>query len=52
MAIKHLFSVSLQDGCLTRFQLASLAAALSMDDKHQHASNTKYTQKFINLMRQ
>lgn len=45
MAIKHLLSVSLEDGCLTRFQLANLAATLSTDDKHQHASNTKYTQK-------
>jgi len=41
MAIKHLLSVSLQDGCLTRFQLASLAAPLSTDDKHQHASTHK-----------
>jgi hypothetical protein len=52
MAIKHLLSVSLQDGYLTRFQLASLAAPLSTDDKHQHASNTKYTQKIINLVHQ
>jgi hypothetical protein len=50
MVIKHLLSVSLEDGRLTRFQLASLAALLSTVDKHQHASNTKYTQKFIDLV--
>ena len=52
MAIKHLFSVSLEDGCLTRFQLASLAAPLSTDDKHQYASNANYTKTFFDLMHQ
>jgi hypothetical protein len=52
MAVKHLFSVSLEDVCLTRLQLASLAALLSTDDKNQHSSDTKYKQKILDVVHQ
>jgi hypothetical protein len=52
MAIKHFFSISLDDGRLSRIQLASVCTPLPIDDKHPHSSHKSLAQNFFDPVHQ
>jgi hypothetical protein len=50
MAIKHFFSISLDDGRLSSIQLARVCSPLSVHDKHPHSSHKSLAQNFFDMV--